>query len=766
MRSPYLLVALALGTLYACGGSGGDGTSPPGPDGGDDGSTLPRDDGGSSDATIDTTPPPVPSPFGLDTRPANPTCVAPARPVQNTGVALTRMWPNITFNAPIYMAQAPGDAAHWYVVERGGTVKLLATTATTNADVKTVVTIPVNASVEGGLLGMAFHPSWQTNHEMYLSYTRDDRAGDPAPPSSCGVPNAFFTSAIARFKSNDAGQTYAPNPDEILTVGKPFGNHNGGNIQFSPIDGMLYASFGDGGSGGDPCGDGQALGVKLGKILRIDVNAPAGKYNVPPDNPFVATAGADGAIWSYGHRNPWRYSFDKSTGDLWVGDVGQDTYEEVDHVQKGGNYGWNTCEGFQKYGSAAACATPGNSDPVIDYKHGNDGNCVIGGYIYRGAAAGLAGLVGTYVFGDNGSGNIWSLTYDATNKAVKTVIANAPGGQLVSFAQGSDGEVYTIRQDGQIHILTPQGTPPPDTFPQLLSQTGCVDPKDATKPASGVLPYDVISPLWSDGAQKDRFFAIPDGKTITIGADGDWDLPIGSVAMKDFAVEGKRVETRLFMRHSDGGWAGYTYEWNDQGTDAALLPAGKVKVVGTGTQVWSYPSRTQCIQCHSAAAGGTIGLETQQLNRDAVYPSTNRLSNELATLDHIGMFAKPLGAAPSTLPALPDPAGTAAIDARARSYLHSNCSHCHRPTGGGQGTMDLRFSMAFKDTVTCNAVNTQGLVGTATKLLVPGSPTTSILSLRVHATDAKRMPPVAVSIVDPLGSKVIDDWITGVTACP
>ena len=197
-----------------------------------------------------------------------------------------------------------------------------------------------------------------------------------------------------------------------------------------------------------------------------------------------------------------------------------------------------------------------------------------------------------------------------------------------------------------------------------------------------------------------------------------------------------------------------------------MLPAGKVKPVGTGTQVWSYPSRTQCIQCHSVASGGTIGLETAQLNRDAVYPSTNRLSNELATLDHIGLFAKPLGALPSTLPALPDPAGTAAIDARARSYVHANCAHCHRPQGGGQGTLDLRFTQAFKDTATCNAANTQGPIAGATKLLVPGSPSTSILSVRVHATDSKRMPPVAVSITDPLGSKLVDDWITSVAACP
>ena len=235
--------------------------------------------------------------------------------------------------------------------------------------------------------------------------------------------------------------------------------------------------------------------------------------------------------------------------------------------------------------------------------------------------------------------------------------------------------------------------------------------------------------------------------------------------MKTFSAGGKRIETRLFMRHDDGGWAGYTYEWNDDGTDATLLPAGKMKPLGDGA-AWAYPSRNQCLQCHSEAAGGTIGLETAQLNRDAVYPSTNRISNQLATLDHIGMFAAPLAAPPADAPRLADPAGQDPLEERARSYLHANCSHCHRPMGGGQGMMDLRSSQALQDTATCNVDNTQGMVGGATKLVAPGSPETSVMSLRLHATDSKRMPPVAVSVTDPLGTQLVDDWIRSLTACP
>jgi uncharacterized repeat protein (TIGR03806 family) len=722
----------------------------------------PNDAGSGDDLSVDDA---AVAPFGLDVRPANPTCIARMRPVVDTGVKLQPVWTGLTFNQPLYLTQSPGDNDRWFVVERQGTVRAFPTAATVSTDIKNVVAVTVNSTGEGGLLGLAFHPSWQTNHEAYLSYTRTAVAGDPAAPASCGTGGAtVFTSVIARFKSADNGLTLAATPDEILKLGQPFTNHDGGNIQFSPIDQMLYIGFGDGGSGNDPCGSGQDLTSRFGKILRIDVNAGVGSYNIPADNPFASSTTAAKEIWSYGHRNPWRWSFDSLAGDLWVGDVGQSTWEEIDHVVKGGNYGWNICEGFHQRGSTTVlCNTPGLLDPVVE--HGRtEAQSITGGYVYRGSA--MPSLVGTYIYGDYATGNIWALTYDVNNKPVPKVLATVAGNTLVSFGQGNDGEIYTVQISGILSKLVPSGTVMPDTFPKLLSQTGCVDPNDPTKPASGMIPYDLNSPLWSDGAKKERFFAIPDGTTITVGADNDWDLPIGSVAMKTFSVGGKRIETRLFMRHSDGGWAGYTYEWNDQETEATLLPAGKVKPVGTGGELWTYPSRTQCIQCHSAAAGGTIGLETWQLNRDFVYRSTNRISNELATLDHIGIFSAPLPGTPDMLPKLPDPAGTDPIDLRARSYLHANCSHCHRPNGGGQGTMDLRYGQSFKDTMTCNAAVTQGNVGAASKIIVPGAPMMSAMSLRIHATDSKRMPPVAVSILDPTGSQVIDDWITGLTSCP
>jgi uncharacterized repeat protein (TIGR03806 family) len=703
---------------------------------------------------------PTRSEFGLDERPANPTCTAKERPVVDTGVRLERVWNGLSFNAPMYATQAPGDATQWFVVERNGTIRAFPADATSDAQVRQFASVTVNAGGEGGLLGFAFHPEWPAKREAYLSYTRNVAGGDPQPPV-CPDSGHPFTSVVSRFSSTNNGQSLDVGPDEVLKVAQPYSNHNGGSIQFG-LDGMLYFGLGDGGSGGDPCGAGQDMQQLLGKILRVDINAPAGMYKVPADNPFVGTANTRPEIWASGMRNPFRWSFDRETGDLWVGDVGQNTWEEIDLVEKGGNYGWRTCEGFHRRGSTTnLCETPGLADPVVEHPR-DEARSITGGYVYRGTT--IPGLAGTYIYGDFETGTIWALLFDGNNQPAPKPIASVTPGTLVAFAQGNDGEVYTVQISGEISKFVPAAPLPPDTFPQKLSQTGCFDPEDPKTPVAGLIPFDVVSPLWSDGADKSRHIGIPDGTTIGIMPDQDWDLPIGSVVTKTFSVAGQRIETRLFMRHADGGWAGYTYEWDADGRDATLLPAGKLRPLDAGTS-WAYPSRTQCIQCHSVAAGGTLGLETQQLNRDFVYPSTNRISNQLATLEHIGMFATPVGA-PETAPRLAEPTGSDAVEARARSYLHANCAHCHRPMGGGQGMMDLRFAQSFADTKTCDATNSQGPVMDATKLVMPGSPESSILSLRLHATDNKRMPPVGVTISDNAGAAVIDDWIRSLTACP
>jgi uncharacterized repeat protein (TIGR03806 family) len=277
------------------------------------------------------------------------------------------------------------------------------------------------------------------------------------------------------------------------------------------------------------------------------------------------------------------------------------------------------------------------------------------------------------------------------------------------------------------------------------------------------VPYEINVPFYSDGADKSRWLALPDGKTMSARPDGDLDFPNGTVLAKEFRLGGKRLETRLFVKHDDGEWGGYSYEWNDAETDATLLPAGKTRKVGDVT--WTFPSRSQCMSCHAPAAGRSLGLETPQLARDVVYASTNRISPQLDTLEHIGMIGNL--AASKSLPAWPDPFGTAPLDARARAYLSSNCSHCHRPGGTGRGDLNLRFEATFADTKTCNKDPIGGALGmTNAKVIAPGDPARSVLAARMKSSQAYRMPPLARTTTDTVGVGVVESWIKSLTACP
>ena len=601
---------------------------------------------------------------------------------------------------------------------------------------------------------MAFHPDFARNGQVFLSYT-----------GYGGATN--LRSRIARYTSPDGGRTLDPASEVILlTVDQPYNNHNGGNIVFGP-DGDLYIGFGDGGSGGDPQGNGQNKNALLGKMLRIDVNTTQGaqRYGIPADNPF-ARGGGRPEIYALGLRNPWRWSFDRATGELWAGDVGQTKLEEIDRIERGGNYGWNMKEGTQCYRPATGCSSAGLIDPVVEYGR-TEGTSVTGGYVYRGSA--IPSLVGAYIYGDYVSGRIWRITYDPVTGRPSPQLLLDTSYNISSFGEGNDGELYVVSYGGRLYRFTQASPPPATSFPDRLSETGCVDPRDATRPAAGLIPYDVNVELWSDAAEKRRWLALPTGARIHINDDGDWDLPIGTVLVKEFRIGGQRIETRLLVRHDDGGWAGYSYEWNDQQTEATLLPAGKIRPVGpagSDTQRWSYPSRPQCLSCHNTAAGGTLGLETAQLNREIVYP-TGRRSNQLATLDHIGLFDAPLGATPEAQPRYPAPGGSEPVAERARAYLHANCAQCHRPGGPGQGPLDLRYTTALAAANLCNQAPENGDLGVSgAVLLAPGDPARSILSLRTKTLDATRMPPLASSIVDAAGTALIDSWITSVSTCP
>jgi glucose/arabinose dehydrogenase len=281
---------------------------------------------------------------------------------------------------------------------------------------------------EEGFLGLTFHPKYEENGEFCVYYTTKD-----APQ----------TSVISRFKvsKNDPNKALADSEEELLRVKEPFWNHNGGTVEFGP-DGYLYVALGDGGSANDPYDNAQNLGTLLGSILRIDVDHhdPGKKYAIPKDNPFVGQKGKRGEIYAYGLRNPWRISFDRKTGTMWAGDVGQNLYEEIDVITKGGNYGWNRREGRHMFGAKGEPAGLKYIEPIFEYDH-QAGKSITGGYVYRGRK--FPELDGKYVFADYITGKIWALDYDPEHNDVKKVYAISKNEiPVMSFGEDEQGEIY------------------------------------------------------------------------------------------------------------------------------------------------------------------------------------------------------------------------------------------------------------------------------------------------------------------------------------
>ena len=694
-------------------------------------------DGGPNNMTV----PPMPAEFGLDERPANPNCVAFDRPPAAGTVATEQAFPALNFSRPVWAGQSPSPADdRWFVVEQGGIVRSFANDdAAANADTFIDITDRVTLSGERGLLGLAFHPDWPNTPEVFLSYVND------------------FTSTISRFTSNDAGMTLDPaSEDVVITISQTDTNHNGGGIAFGP-DGYMYIGLGDGGGGGDPDETAQDLDQLLGKFLRIDVFG-GDPYAIPSDNPFANGGGAP-EIYAWGFRNPWRWSFDRETGELWAGDVGQGEWEEIDLVELGGNYGWDDKEGSRCF-EVNPCDDGPWIDPIVEYDHSMGRRSVTGGFVYRGSA--IPSLVGIYVFADFQSGHTYGIFDDAEGNPEMRLLFQHPG-PISSFGEGQDGELYIVDYGAEnLHRIVEAAPAAASNFPTLLSQTGCVDiaNPDATP---GLIPFSVNAPFWSDNAEKTRFIALPDGEQVTIEPNGDWTLPQGSVVVKHFRMNGQLFETRLMVHHADGEWGGYSYEWNADGTDATYVQGGKVAQVGG--QDWVFPSSGDCMACHTAVAGRTLGLENAQLDGDFTYPSTNRLSNQIRTLGHIGIVPSDLDV--DQIQELVDPFGSAPAVDRARSYLHTNCSQCHRSGTAIRPKFDLTaFLNPLIDDELCDAPPIGGDLGVTDALrLDPGSPDTSLLWLRMSRRDANGMPPLGSKIVDDPGAALVREWIEGLGDC-
>jgi glucose/arabinose dehydrogenase len=336
--------------------------------------------------------------------------------------------------------QLPNDnTGRFFVVEQAGRIRIVANSSLLPGSFLDIAS-KITTGSEMGLLGLAFHPSYRQNRRFFVNYNR--------------TIGTQLQTVIAEYLASAADANLADPASEriLLTVDQPFPNHKGGQLAFGP-DGFLYIGLGDGGSGGDPFGNGQNLQTWLGKMLRIDVDRtdPGLQYAIPPDNPFAAGGGLP-EIWAYGLRNPWRFSFESGTGRMFCADVGQDSFEEVDLLQNGGNFGWNTMEGLHCFNPSSGCNMTGLILPIAEYSH-SEGEAVIGGYVYEGS--GIPSLVGTYVFGDYISGTIWGLKETTPGTWTRSQLLSTQR-NISSFGQDAAGELYVVDYSGNVLKLVSQ----------------------------------------------------------------------------------------------------------------------------------------------------------------------------------------------------------------------------------------------------------------------------------------------------------------------
>ena len=660
-------------------------------------------------------------------------------------------YPNINFNEALFAANVPGEARLFYA-ERSGYIKVINDNAAVSES-RTILDLSAKikgAGGEQGLIGVALDPAFVQNRFVYLHYTI------PSPLSS----------VISRFTWNRTTDVLDPASEKIvLEIPQPYTNHNGGGLAFGP-KGHLFIALGDGGSGGDPLEHGQNLSTLLGSILRINVHPEdsAASYSIPADNPFVSTPGARPEIYAYGLRNPFRFSFDRQTDALWLGDVGQGKFEEVNKIVAGGNYGWRYYEGNSVFRPLPPEIDEASFQfPLYVYDH-SEGISVIGGFVYRGSD--LPSLVGKYVFGDF-RGDVWALSLNGDVVVAKEHIAKFA--DVTNFTETDSGELLVVTRFSGFYRLIANEVGA--AIPTLLSETGVFNDLSSLTPAQGFIPYQPNHAFWSDGVAKQRWIGVPESSNVSFSSD-NWTFPVGSVSIKHFTYDqiendpGSRrhLETRL-MLHSEQGWRGFTYRWNSEQTDAELVASRETTTLsiaqtdGTNaSQPYDFLGPNECFRCHTEVEGWTLGLSTAQLNGQFDYGQVS--DNQIRSWNYIGMFDVDAGAVSqyAAYPSIDD--AQAVVEARARAYLDVNCSVCHQPGGPTSVSLDFRASTALN---AMNAIDVEPVAGNlgiqGASIIAPGAKERSILWHRMQRLDDTRMPPISSHVIDYTGVDVVGGWI-------
>ncbi len=687
-----------------------------------------------------------------------------------------QVFPRLNFNEPLAMTWIPGSN-RLLMVERRGKIY-------TFENSPAVETSDLLLDTGKSTYGAAFHPQFQKNGFIYITTVVD--AADPLPKGS----------RISRFQVGKDHPWRCDPESEKVIFEWPSGGHNAGCLAFGK-DGFLYLSCGDGSGIADELQTGQDLSDTLACMVRIDVDHPdAGQeYGIPKDNPFIKTPGARPEIWAYGLRQVWKFSFDRQTGDLWAGEVGQDLWESVYKIERGGNYGWSVREGSHPFRPDRKLGPTPILNPLIEHPH-SDFRSLTGGFVYRGSKD--KNLAGAYIYGDYDTGKISALRYDGQKVTLQQELVDTPF-RVITFGEDRSGELYFVDfMTGTIHELVPAAkTRPVAQFPRRLSETGLFTATKDLVPAAGLIPYSVNAELWSDNARKERFLALPGTTQIEFdtveypqpapGAPRGWRFPDGTVVVKTFSMEmekgnpksQRRLETRLLHFEQVAGteevgdqvWRGYTYVWNDEQTDADLLQAqGADRELtirdaqapgGVRKQIWHFPSRAECTLCHTMPAKYVLGVNTLQMNKTHDYGQGIE-ANQLQTLERLGIFRNPLPKPPEELPHLVNYRDESLpLDERARSYLHANCAHCHMKWGGGNAEFQLLATLPLAELGIVNTRPAQGVFNLDhPRVLVPGSPERSMLYYRMTTLGLGHMPHVASNVIDENAVEMLRAWIT------
>ncbi len=723
-------------------------------------------------------------------------------------------FPNLTFTDPVKLLEMPGNK--FMVIGKSGHVWVFDNLRNVSSKVQVLnIKSQVEIGGDGGVLGGVLHPDFGqegSTHKghFYLWYRYTPQKG---------IEEGYAYLRLSRFTYDPSKNVVDQNSEFVLI--QQFDRHdwhNGGDMFFGP-NGLLYLSIGDEGGGNDEFNVTQQIDKWLfSGILRIDVDERGGNFShpirrqprnqaqppqgwpssftqgyfIPNDNPWLdESGGVLEEFFALGTRSPHRMTYDEETGDIWVGDVGQRTQEEISIVGKGDNLQWPYREGA----ISGPKAKPNNligKDKAPIYSYGRqEGASVIGGYVYREDK--FPELKGKFIFGDHETQNISLLSpnIDKTRATIEFLLrlpteGESPKDGLSSFALDKQGNIYmldlfgTDMDGGKIRKLVREGGENWNA-PEKLSELGVFSNLDPLIPADFLIPYELNVPFWSDGAHKRRWIILPNKgnfndpqNRVIFNSKENWTFPVGTVLIKHFDLPldyrnpslTQKLETRFFIYTQDENSYGVTYKWNEEGTEAFLLRDGETETYaivaedGSSENLeWLYPSMEQCASCHNENAGWVLGVRTQQLNKVMQYPASNREADQLFTWDFLGIFDAPLKNRNHLIHVDPLTLEGTSEEFRVRSYLDANCAYCHRP-GGVSGVFDARISTPLYQTKMINAEVVSNNSPEGARILIPGEVENSHILHRSISLESDAMPPIGRSKIDEPFISLMQEWIS------